>query len=73
MLVVGESLGIGRVEFLPPEAPNGVELASSGKVLGAAMTFVIADPDSKARLPALHVGEIWVLGSGVGDGYGNAR
>ncbi|MEU3370455.1 fatty acyl-AMP ligase [Streptomyces sp. NPDC006660] len=80
VLVTGSPRGLGPcVRRLDPAALErheavaaqlgapGVELASSGRPVGADLRIV--DPGSRTQLPAGRVGEIWVAGPSVAQGY----
>ncbi|MBF6334875.1 fatty acyl-AMP ligase [Nocardia abscessus] len=64
------ALAEGRAVALPEEAPDsrgGVALVGCGAPVGQELRIV--DPVNGTVLPAGHVGEIWVSGSNVCDGY----
>ncbi|MCF1592219.1 fatty acyl-AMP ligase [Streptomyces muensis] len=48
-------------------APDGVDLVGCGRPVGADVRIV--DPDTAQPLKEGHVGEIWVSGDSVADGY----
>jgi len=47
--------------------PNGTPLVASGRT--ADLRLRITDPHTHQPLPDRHIGEIWVSGASVGDGY----
>ncbi|MGY1894720.1 fatty acyl-AMP ligase [Nocardia gipuzkoensis] len=64
------ALAEGRAVALPEDAPesrDGVALVGCGAPVGQELRIV--DPVDGAALPAGRVGEIWVAGSNVCDGY----
>ncbi|MGY1872730.1 fatty acyl-AMP ligase [Nocardia gipuzkoensis] len=64
------ALADGRAVALPEDAPesrDGVALVGCGAPVGQELRIV--DPVDGAALPAGRVGEIWVAGSNVCDGY----
>ncbi|WP_280353378.1 fatty acyl-AMP ligase [Nocardia abscessus] len=64
------ALAEGRAVALPEDAPesrNGVALVGCGAPVGQELRIV--DPVDGTALPAGRVGEIWVAGSNVCDGY----
>ncbi|MFB4313836.1 fatty acyl-AMP ligase [Actinomadura sp. 21ATH] len=64
--VNGRALEKNRLE--PPAGePADRTLVGCGR--SADMEVLIADPDTRERLPAGHVGEIWVRGTSVAGGY----
>lgn len=63
-----EGLGKGRVLSVHSPEQAAVELTSSGKAIEGC-SVVIVDPDRKQTLPSHQIGEIWVSGDGIGDGY----
>ncbi|WP_283433715.1 non-ribosomal peptide synthetase [Neorhodopirellula lusitana] len=52
------------------DAVNTLELVSSGVPVDS-MSFEIVDPQTCARVPDGHVGEVWIRGSSVALGYWN--
>lgn len=64
----GESINRGKVERVDGEAPDARELVGSGSPLKD-MDVVIADPQTKKRLKDREVGEIWVRGPSIAQGY----
>ena len=59
----------GRVEITGDEdGPESRRLVSCGPP-GPGMEVVVADPESRRRCPAGHIGELWVRGASVADGY----
>ena len=57
-----------RVEPVPNDAPHARRLVACGSPVGG-LRVVIADPHSCAEAAPGHVGEIWVAGASVGQGY----
>ncbi|MBN2477134.1 MAG: aminotransferase class I/II-fold pyridoxal phosphate-dependent enzyme [Pirellulales bacterium] len=63
-----EPLGTGRVVDAEPEDEGVRALVGCGETLRD-QKIVIADPDSMTRCPEGRVGEIWVRGPSVAQGY----
>jgi len=57
-----------RVEPVPNDAPHARRLVACGSPVGG-LRVVIVDPHSCAEAAPGHVGEIWVAGASVGQGY----
>ncbi|GAB4108543.1 MAG: fatty acyl-AMP ligase [Roseiflexaceae bacterium] len=57
-----------RVVAAPPQHPHSRTLVSSGQVVPDT-TVAIVDPQALVACPPDHVGEIWVAGPGVAQGY----
>lgn len=57
-----------RVVEISPEAPTARTLVSSGRPLGET-AVVIADPEKLFRCQGDQIGEIWVAGPSVAQGY----
>jgi 8-amino-7-oxononanoate synthase len=57
-----------RVEPVPNNAPQARRLVACGSPIGG-QRVVIVDPHSWAEAPPDRVGEIWVAGASVGQGY----
>jgi amino acid adenylation domain-containing protein len=53
-----------------PGAPGGRTLVSSGRP-AEGLTLVMADPESRTLCPPGQVGEIWVAGPSIAQGYWN--
>ena len=62
------ALALGRAEPLPGSTPDTVRLVSCG-VPRPGVSLRIVDPRERRVLPAGAVGEIWVRGPNVADGY----
>lgn len=60
----------GRVQDMPAAAPGALELVGSGKVLPG-FEVRIVHPSTAAACAPDEVGEIWVSGPSVGQGYWN--
>ena len=63
-----DELGAGRAMIVAADAPTAVPQVSCGQV-GRSEWAVIVDPDTGIELPDGHVGEIWLQGNNVGQGY----
>jgi acyl-CoA synthetase (AMP-forming)/AMP-acid ligase II/acyl carrier protein len=57
-----------RVEPVPKDAPQARRLMACGPPVGG-LCVVIVDPHSRAEAAPGRVGEIWVTGTSVGQGY----
>ena len=57
-----------RVEPVAQDAPQARRLASCGLPVGD-LRVVIVDPSTQMEVAPDHVGEIWVAGASVGQGY----
>ena len=57
-----------RVEPVPDDAPQARRLVACGSPVGD-LRVVIVDPHSRAEAAPGRVGEIWVAGASVGQGY----
>ncbi len=70
--LLAAALEVGRVAVAPPDASAGavVEQVSCGRVAPMNQLAVV-DPDSHRRVPSDGVGELWVAGPIVADGYWN--
>jgi len=64
----GESLEHHRVTEVTAEAEGARELVGSGGNL-LDQQIVIVDPDSRTRCPDNRVGEVWVSGPSIAEGY----
>jgi 8-amino-7-oxononanoate synthase len=62
------ALSENRVEPVPDDAPQARRLVSCGSPVGG-LRVVIVDPHSRAEASPGRVGEIWVAGASVGQGY----
>jgi 8-amino-7-oxononanoate synthase len=63
-----DALAQNRVEPLPDNAPNARRLVGCGAPVNSA-AIVIIDPETLAPIAPDRVGEIWVGGESVGQGY----
>ena len=66
----GEELDERRVRLVGPEDPAARELVGCGVVLPG-QEMAIVDPETRKRLPADRIGEIWISSPTVGQGYWN--
>ncbi len=64
----GTALQAGRAELSPRASPSDIQLVSSGTTLPW-QSIVIADPATGAPCPPGIVGEIWMSGPSVAQGY----
>lgn len=62
------ALGGGRIVDARPGSANGVELVACGRTLEGQDTLIV-DPETCRVCAADRVGEIWVAGPAVGQGY----
>lgn len=62
------ALAENRVEPVPDDAPQARRLVACGSPVGG-LRVVIADPRSRAEVAPGRVGEIWVAGASVAQGY----
>ncbi len=62
--------GAGRGEGPVTAAIDGRTMASSGR-LAEGLALVVADPESRTLCPPGRVGEIWVAGPSIAQGYWN--
>lgn len=63
-----EALSLGRVEPLPDTSPHGRRLVGCGAPVGS-LRLAIVDAQTLAPAGPDEVGEIWVAGESVGQGY----
>ena len=63
-----ESVNRGKVEPAAEDTPESRELVSSGSPL-ADLDLAIVDPKTRRRLADREVGEIWVRGPSIAQGY----
>ena len=63
-----DALAQNRVEPLPDDAPNARRLAGCGAPIGSLAVSII-DAETLAPVAPDRVGEIWVAGDSVGQGY----
>jgi fatty-acyl-CoA synthase len=63
-----EQLGAGQAVRVAADAPNAVGQVSCGRI-ARSVWAVIVDPDTGAELPDGAVGEVWLQGDNVGQGY----
>lgn len=64
----GDKLQAGVATPIDAREPSAMRLVSSGASL-LGQEIVIANPETSAEQPAGHVGEIWVKGPSVAQGY----
>ncbi len=57
-----------RQTYAPKQADQGLDLVASGRSL-AGQSMLIVDPENCAALPDGEVGEIWVSGPSIAQGY----
>ncbi|MEU4797576.1 fatty acyl-AMP ligase [Streptomyces sp. NPDC023327] len=62
-----DPVSLERHQATPAHRPSGVELASSGRATGVDLRIV--DPDTHGELGDGKVGEIWLAGPSVAQGY----
>lgn len=62
------ALGEGRVADAAPDHPGAVELVGCGRPRGGQQVIVV-DPETRQRCGIDEVGEIWIAGSSVAQGY----
>jgi len=63
-------LSKGVAVKVDPDAPNAVPQVSCGHI-ARSQWAVIVDPDTETELPDGRVGEIWLHGANIGQGYWN--
>jgi acyl-CoA synthetase (AMP-forming)/AMP-acid ligase II len=63
-----EQLGAGRAVAVPRDAPNAISSVSCGRI-ARSQWGVIVDTETEAELPDGEVGEIWLHGNNIGQGY----
>jgi acyl-CoA synthetase (AMP-forming)/AMP-acid ligase II len=63
-----EQLGAGRAVVVPRDAPNAVAQVSCGRI-ARSQWGVIVDTKTEAELADGEVGEIWLHGNNIGQGY----
>lgn len=68
LTVLPSDLEQHRVTILPEAAPGGIQLVGCGRV-ALGQQVAIVDPQSAMLCPEDTVGEIWVHGPGVAQGY----
>ena len=64
----GPALTRNRVKPVPNDAPQARRLVACGSPVGD-LRVVIVDPHNRAEAASGRVGEIWVAGTSVGQGY----
>jgi 8-amino-7-oxononanoate synthase len=62
------ALRANRVEAAPDETRQARRLVAAGSPVGA-VRVVIVDPQTQTEAAPEHIGEIWVIGASVGQGY----
>jgi len=62
------ALQSGEAQVLPQDDPDAQEIVACGYV-GEELTLQIVDPDTMQVLGERQIGEIWVQGDSVGQGY----
>lgn len=70
LLANGDALAQGRFQEEPAGSPLGREVQSCGRIVPS-MEVVIAHPEDLTRCEDGRVGEIWVAGASVAQGYWN--
>lgn len=65
-----DAADLERGSLSPASGSRSVSLVSCG-IAGPGTDVVIVDPETRDRLPANHVGEIWLRGRSVARGYHN--
>lgn len=63
-----EELAQGRATAVPQEHPRAVSFVSNGQVI-ASEELIVVDPESCRELPEGRVGELWVHGPNLAEGY----
>lgn len=63
-----DALNQGRMVKVAQDAPGAIAQVSCGHV-ARSQWAVIVDPDTGAEVPDEHVGEIWLHGNNMGQGY----
>ncbi len=63
-----DELGAGQAVQVSPDSPNAVAQVSCGTV-ARSQWAVIVDPETDAELADGQVGEIWLQGDNIGQGY----
>jgi acyl-CoA synthetase (AMP-forming)/AMP-acid ligase II len=63
-----DQLGAGRAVQVPRDAPNAISQVSCGRI-ARSQWGVIVNTDTEAELPDGEVGEIWLHGNNIGQGY----
>ncbi|MDX1892022.1 fatty acyl-AMP ligase [Mycolicibacterium sp. 050158] len=63
-----EQLSLNRAVLVNPDSPNAVAHVSCGQVVRS-QWGVIVDPAEGVELPDGRVGEIWLQGGNIGNGY----
>lgn len=65
-----EELGAGRAVLVSPDAPEAVPQVSCGQIARSQWAVIVSpDDDVDAELPDGQIGEIWLHGDNVGQGY----
>jgi acyl-CoA synthetase (AMP-forming)/AMP-acid ligase II len=63
-----EELGAGRAVEVPRDAPNAIAQVSCGRV-ARSQWGIIVNAETEAEAPDGEVGEIWLHGNNIGQGY----
>ncbi|WP_137875906.1 long-chain-fatty-acid--AMP ligase FadD32 [Rhodococcus sp. Q] len=63
-----DQLNQGRMVKVSPDAPGAISQVSCGHVARSQWAAIV-DPETGAELPDEHVGEIWLHGNNMGQGY----
>jgi acyl-CoA synthetase (AMP-forming)/AMP-acid ligase II len=63
-----DQLGAGRAVRVPRDAPNAISQVSCGRI-ARSQWGVIVNTEIEAELPDGEVGEIWLHGNNIGQGY----
>ncbi len=66
----GDALDERRIIPTTAASPNARELVGCGVVLPG-LEIAVVDPETRTRMPADRIGEIWISGPTVGQGYWN--
>lgn len=64
----GVALDKGRVAVAAPDRPGAVEVVGCGRPCGGQQVIVV-DPQTRQRCGTAEVGELWIAGHSVGQGY----
>jgi 8-amino-7-oxononanoate synthase len=64
----GKEIDAHRVSLVPADHPSARLLTGCGHVLPDEEVLIV-DPETRRRLPADHIGEVWVKSPSVGTGF----